>query len=206
MDRATLCIDARGNNEAIVTVNIAFSGDDEYNATSVTYTVLIPRKVYLTSHAQATDWALSINEKCDLLYKDKYYPNISDEEQRQKAEKRQAWYILPIVDAKGKLVDKYKDYFWLCNADTKQFVTINEDTKKAELTSALPANEVPNRNNIPVGAQNSYFTYDANHWMSVYKYTTAYSFAIINYGNFEVAMRDNRVGANKDIIITFIEK
>ncbi|MDE5551257.1 MAG: hypothetical protein K2I99_07920, partial [Bacteroidaceae bacterium] len=194
------------NKEAIVTVTVSFSGDEKYNATSVTYSVLIPRKVYLTSHAQATDWALSINEECDLLYKDKYYPNISDEEQRQKAEKRQAWYILPIVDAKGKLVDKYKDYFWLCNADTKQFVTINGDTKKAELTSALPANEVPNKNNIPVGAQNSYFTYDTNHWMSVYKYTTAYSFAIVNFGNHEVAMRDNRVEANKDIIITFIEK
>lgn len=196
MNRATLCIDARGNKEAIVTVNIAFSGDDEYNATSVTYTVLIPKKVYLTSQANGDEWALTIKD--GTLCKEAGF-------KLDKAIERQAWYILPIVDAKGNLVDKYKDYFWLCNADTKQFVTINGDTKKAELTSALPANEVPNRT-IPVGAQNSYFTYDSNHWLSVFKYTTAWSFAIINYGNFEVAMLDNREEANQSKIITFIEK
>ncbi len=185
-----------GNKEAVITVTVSFSGDEKYNPTSVTYTVLIPRKVYLTSHALQTDWALTIKDGC--LCKDKF--DVA------KQTPNQAWYILPIVDKNGKLVDKYKDHFWLCNAGTKQFVSINEGTKKAELSAEKPAHEVPNISDVPTGAQNSYFTYDENHWMSVYKYSTAYSFAIINYGTFEVAMIDNRVADNKEKIITFIEQ
>lgn len=203
--RAGLYIYAESNNntETIVTVTASFSGDDQYYPTSVTYTILIPRKVYLTSLFGNATWALTI--KNGTLCKDSTFdPNNEN----------QAWYILPIVDAKGRFVDKYKDHFWLCNVGTKQFVTIKdweEKIKHADLTPApaLPANQVPNKDNIniPVGAQNSYFTYGTTpDEISVFKCTTAWSFAIINTGTFEVGMLDNRVDANQGQIIHFIEK
>ena len=171
-----LVINAAGNSEAIVTVTVNFSGDDNYNAASATYTILIPRKIHLKAHANATDYGLKLDN--GKLYMTGY----------NEWDNSQTWYILQPVNDKGKYVRD--GYFWLCNAATKQFITFDAD-KKVVVTSDLP-----------IGSQNAQFRIDDGK-ISVYKYTTVWDFGIVDYSTAEVGMLDNRVTNNQGSIISF---
>lgn len=178
---------AAGSNMGTAKVTIYFSGDGQYNPTSVTYYFSVPKQVYFKSHANATDYGLAIKEG-----------KLADIAPYDKTDATQTWYMVKPINEKGQAVDEGS--FWLYNAATKQFVEFDNNSMALILSSTAP-----------VGAQSARFRRESNGWIweprhkAYYLGLTGFIDGGITVGLLRVNKDDSSQEANPNIIPFTIE-
>lgn len=130
-----------GSTYGTFKVTLNFSGDANYNATSVTYIIQIPEQVHFKTHANATDYGLAIVS--DKLAAIAPY-NTGDA--------NQTWYKVNPINDKGQNAEE--GTFWLYNVGTEQYVTFDNNDMALALTTSMP-----------IGAKSARFHYDENGWI-----------------------------------------
>ena len=131
-------------NQSFVTVKVTvdFSGDSNYNPTSFTYTIQVPKQVHFKSHANGADYGLAIKNG-----------QLADITPYNTGDAAQTWYKVKPINEKGNNVGD-KGCFWLCNVATGQYLTFNNNSMALELV-----------NDMPIGAQSSRLHMDSNGWI-----------------------------------------
>lgn len=179
-----LYVEVNGKNATTATVTVEFSGDNKNDAATVTYTIMIPKKVHLYATISGITLGMKLADDGNLYMV-----------QNNEWDDSQNWYLIQPINSKGTPV--YDGYFWLCNAQNKKIITISSDAG----TKAIEAGGA-----IPIGVQSAYFKRDDSGRISVYKYTGVWNFGVVDWNTGRVGMMDNRISGNQGSIISFTEK